>query len=46
MVRLLTGAIDGGIAHAASVPGYAIAGKTGTAQIAGPVKVRDASGKR
>ena len=45
VVRLLTGAIDGGIAKAASVPGYGIAGKTGTAQIAGPVKVRDASGK-
>jgi cell division protein FtsI/penicillin-binding protein 2 len=44
VVQLLTGAIDGGIARAASVPGYSIAGKTGTAQIAGPVKVRDASG--
>lgn len=45
VLRLLTGAIDGGIAHGASIPGYAIAGKTGTAEIAGPVKVRDASGK-
>jgi cell division protein FtsI/penicillin-binding protein 2 len=45
VVQLLTGAIDGGIAKAASVPGYGIAGKTGTAQIAGPVKVRDGSGK-
>ncbi len=45
VVKLLTGAIDGGIAKAASVPGYGIAGKTGTAQIAGPVKVRDATGK-
>ncbi len=44
VLQLLTGAIDGGIAHGASVPGYAIAGKTGTAEIAGPVKVRDASG--
>jgi len=45
VLQLLTGAIDGGIAHGASVPGYAIAGKTGTAEIAGPVQVRDASGK-
>lgn len=45
MVQLLLGAIDGGIAHGASVSGYEIAGKTGTAQIAGPVQVRDASGK-
>ncbi len=45
VVQLLTGAIDGGIAKAASVPGYGIAGKTGTAQIAGPVKVRDATGQ-
>lgn len=44
VMKLLLGAIDGGIAHAASVPGYSIAGKTGTAEIAGPVKVRDASG--
>jgi cell division protein FtsI (penicillin-binding protein 3) len=43
-LKLLQGAIDGGIAHSAGVPGYAIAGKTGTAQIAGPVQVRDASG--
>ena len=44
VMKLLLGAIDGGIAHAASVPGYSIAGKTGTAEIAGPVKVRDPSG--
>ncbi len=44
VVQLLTGAIDGGIAHGAGIDGYAIAGKTGTAQIAGPVKVRDANG--
>jgi cell division protein FtsI (penicillin-binding protein 3) len=44
VMRLLLGAIDGGIAHGASVPGYSIAGKTGTAEIAGPVKVRDANG--
>lgn len=39
VLRLLTNGIDDGIANAASVPGYSIAGKTGTAQIAGPVKV-------
>jgi cell division protein FtsI/penicillin-binding protein 2 len=44
MVELLTNAIDDGIAKGASVPGYTIAGKTGTAQIAGPVRVRDADG--
>jgi cell division protein FtsI/penicillin-binding protein 2 len=36
VLGLLTGAIDDGIAKAAQVPGYSIAGKTGTAQIAGP----------
>jgi len=45
VMKLLLGAIDGGIAKGAQVPGYSIAGKTGTAEIAGPVKVRDASGK-
>jgi cell division protein FtsI/penicillin-binding protein 2 len=45
VLQLLTGAIDGGIAKAASIPGYGIAGKTGTAQIAGPVKVRAANGQ-
>lgn len=49
VLSLLTGAIDNGIAKAAQVPGYAIAGKTGTAQIAGPVERtivdgRDAAG--
>jgi cell division protein FtsI/penicillin-binding protein 2 len=44
-MKLLLGAIDGGIAHGASVAGYSIAGKTGTAEIAGPVKVRNAAGK-
>ncbi len=39
VLRLLTGAIDEGIASNAGVPGYSIAGKTGTAQIAGPVTV-------
>jgi cell division protein FtsI/penicillin-binding protein 2 len=50
VLQMLTGAIDDGIANGASVPGYSIAGKTGTAQVAGPVKVRvhtgwDASGQ-
>src|SRR5690606_16892071 len=40
VLELLTSAIDDGIAQAASVPGYSIAGKTGTAQIAGPVTER------
>lgn len=44
MIELLTNAIDDGIATGAQVPGYTVAGKTGTAQIAGPVKVKDASG--
>ena len=39
MRRLLTDAIDEGIAEGASIPGYSVAGKTGTAQIAGPVTV-------
>ena len=37
VLSLLTSAVEDGIAQAASVPGYSIAGKTGTAQIAGPV---------
>jgi cell division protein FtsI/penicillin-binding protein 2 len=50
VLQLLTAAVDDGIAQAASVPGYGIAGKTGTAQIAGPVQERvrtgtDANGK-
>ena len=36
MVRLLTEAVDNGIAQRASIPGYSIAGKTGTAEVAGP----------
>ena len=39
-----TGAIDDGIANGAAVAGYSIAGKTGTAQVAGPVKVRVQNG--
>jgi cell division protein FtsI (penicillin-binding protein 3) len=36
--QLLVGAIDDGIARGAQIPGYTVAGKTGTAQIAGPVE--------
>jgi cell division protein FtsI/penicillin-binding protein 2 len=39
MVDLLTNAIDNGIAEGAQIPGYSVAGKTGTAQIAAPVDV-------
>ena len=39
MVDLLTNAIDDGIADGAQIDGYTVAGKTGTAQIAGPVQV-------
>ena len=45
MVELLTNAIDNGIAKGASIPGYTVAGKTGTAQIAGPVEVENAEGE-
>ncbi|HYI67684.1 MAG TPA: penicillin-binding protein 2 [Candidatus Limnocylindrales bacterium] len=45
MVDLLTNAIDDGIAQRASIPGYTVAGKTGTAQIAGPVQVENADGE-
>ena len=38
VLQLLTDAVDDGIAQPASIPGYSIAGKTGTAQIAGPIK--------
>jgi cell division protein FtsI (penicillin-binding protein 3) len=49
-LRLLRDAVDYGIAQKASIPGYSIAGKTGTAEVAGPeteqVKVgTDADGK-
>jgi cell division protein FtsI/penicillin-binding protein 2 len=50
VLRMLVGAIDDGIAEMGAIPGYAVAGKTGTAEIAGPVKVSvpdgvDANGK-
>jgi stage V sporulation protein D (sporulation-specific penicillin-binding protein) len=37
VLQLLTSAVDDGIAQPASIAGYGVAGKTGTAQIAGPV---------
>jgi cell division protein FtsI (penicillin-binding protein 3) len=46
MIDLLTNAIDEGIATGASIPGYTVAGKTGTAQIAGPVEVTNADGEK
>jgi cell division protein FtsI/penicillin-binding protein 2 len=36
IVRLLTEAVDDGIAQRAAIPGYSVAGKTGTAEVAGP----------
>ena len=45
MVDLLVNGIDNGIAKGAQVAGYTVAGKTGTAQIAGPVKVKSADGE-
>lgn len=45
MVDLLTNAIDDGIAKNAQIPGYTVAGKTGTAQIAGPVEVTTEDGE-
>jgi cell division protein FtsI/penicillin-binding protein 2 len=50
MVRLLTDAVDVGLAQPAVIPGYSIAGKTGTAEVAGPKTERvqvgtDAAGK-
>ncbi|MFN2483745.1 MAG: peptidoglycan D,D-transpeptidase FtsI family protein [Candidatus Limnocylindria bacterium] len=40
VLQLLTDSVDEGIANGAAIAGYSIAGKTGTAQIAGPVTVR------
>jgi cell division protein FtsI/penicillin-binding protein 2 len=45
MVDLLTNAVDDGIAQRAQVPGYTVAGKTGTAQIAGPIRGTTADGE-
>jgi len=45
MIELLTNAIDVGIAKGAQIPGYTVAGKTGTAQIAGPVEVTTEDGE-
>jgi cell division protein FtsI/penicillin-binding protein 2 len=45
MLRLLTNAVDNGIARGAAIDGYTVAGKTGTAQIAGPVTEIDANGQ-
>jgi cell division protein FtsI (penicillin-binding protein 3) len=45
MVELLTNAIDDGIAAGAQVPGYTVAGKTGTAQIAAPIMVEGPDGE-
>ena len=45
MTKLLTNAIDDGIASGAQIPGYTVAGKTGTAQIAGPVDVKTPEGE-
>ena len=44
VLRLLTDAVDDGIAQPASIPGYSVAGKTGTAQIAGPITTRVRTG--
>lgn len=51
VLGLLIGAVDDGVANLAQVPGYSIAGKTGTAEVAGPVEKRvpdgiDAKGKQ
>jgi len=45
MLQLLTNAVDNGIAGGASIAGYTVAGKTGTAQIAGPLTEIDANGE-
>ena len=45
MIKLLTNAIDNGIATGAQIPGYAVAGKTGTAQIAAPTRVKGSDGQ-
>lgn len=45
VLDLLINAIDDGIANDAAIPGYTVAGKTGTAQVAGPQKVKDDNGE-
>jgi cell division protein FtsI/penicillin-binding protein 2 len=45
VLELLVEAIDDGIASGASLAGYAVAGKTGTAQIAGPAEVERRDGE-
>jgi cell division protein FtsI (penicillin-binding protein 3) len=45
MVELLINAIDNGIAKGARIPGYTVAGKTGTAQVAGPVETTNEAGE-
>jgi cell division protein FtsI (penicillin-binding protein 3) len=45
MIDLLTNAIDDGIAAGARIPGYTVAGKTGTAQIAAPIMVEGPDGQ-
>jgi len=45
MLRLLTNAVDNGIARDAAIDGYTVAGKTGTAEIAGPVTEIDENGQ-
>jgi cell division protein FtsI/penicillin-binding protein 2 len=45
MLDLLVNAIDNGIAKGAQIPGYTVAGKTGTAQIAGPVTEKNDAGE-
>ncbi len=45
ILEMLTNAVDEGIARGGAVAGYTVAGKTGTAQIAGPVTEIDANGQ-
>ena len=45
VMGLLTDSVDKGIANGGSIPGYSIGGKTGTAEIAGPMQVKGADGK-